>query len=430
MKIRNLWKYTFIFAAIGVLFASTASAEIRVGKLRIYPEIGLQETYDSNIYQTEGIRWLPQTKVESDYITSIIPGVKFQYVFGGKHLAEVGYLGTWNIYHRHSKDSYWDHKAWANLSLRFPGGLDIGLEQRYNRSWEQKSATNLEQKGYYDYISGVSVAYRFVNRWKAEARYNRFDHNYDSDRYKHSSYVSDLFGARLYYRFTPRTAVFGEYQHIVKRFDRKDAYDPYWGTYYNDYDSRSNIVFLGLAFDPAGRLKGEIKGGYGWKRWEKNYLVTAYDPSTGIIAFKNRNKPSTWHMYANASYDFSKYTSLGFSASREFLDDSDFANNSYYRTFLSSTFQHFFTRKIGASATVAYENADYQDYAYDWYNWSGYPYQKRRSDDKWTFGLGVFYNIQKYLKTRLDYQYITRDSNFTTYSFNEHKVMFKVVFSP
>ncbi|MCE5281404.1 MAG: outer membrane beta-barrel protein, partial [Deltaproteobacteria bacterium] len=55
---------------------------------------------------------------------------------------------------------------------------------------------------------------------------------------------------------------------------------------------------------------------------------------------------------------------------------------------------------------------------------------KKRTDNAYSFGIGGFYNIQKYLKARLDYNYIKRDSNFEGYSFNENRAMFKVVYSP
>ncbi|HQO64616.1 MAG TPA: outer membrane beta-barrel protein, partial [Syntrophorhabdus sp.] len=55
---------------------------------------------------------------------------------------------------------------------------------------------------------------------------------------------------------------------------------------------------------------------------------------------------------------------------------------------------------------------------------------KERTDKVYSTGIGAFYDIQKYLKVRLDYNYINRDSNFENYSFGENRVMFKIVYSP
>jgi len=388
--------FIVIFAAIVIALGSVveSSAEIRVRRLKINPEIGVQETYRSNIYQTENNR-------KSDFVTTVIPGIDLEYNFGSKHSFTAGYKGAWNNYAKYSNNNYWDHEAFANLSLRFPGGLDLGVEQKYINNWLERSANIDRQRHYIENITGVSGAYRFGDRWKAEARYNRDDYSFSSDRDRQSSYVADLYGGAVYYRFLPRTAALVEYQHIVKDYDVGRI-----------HDSTTDIVYLGVQFDPAGKLRGDIKAGYGWKDYDESLPGRS-------------NTANTWMVASKVSYDMSKYTNFELRAIREFQDDGDFGNVPYYRTFASLTAQHFFTYKIGASATVAYQQNDYTNDAPD-------PLTGRlgkRQDDRWTFGAGAFYNIQKYLKTRLDYEYITRDSNFNTYSFDEHRIMFKVVLS-
>ena len=37
-----------------------------------------------------------------------------------------------------------------------------------------------------------------------------------------------------------------------------------------------------------------------------------------------------------------------------------------------------------------------------------------------------FYRIQKWLETRLEYQYTNKDSNFRAYEYDENKVTFKI----
>lgn len=388
--------FTIIVAAVVIAFGVVAEspAEIKVGRLKVNPEIGVQEAYRSNIYQTEN-------DTKSDMVTSIIPGVGLEYNFGDRHLLKAGYVGTWNNYARYSSNNYWDHRAFANLSLRFPGGFDLGLEQKYVNTWEERSANINRQRHYEENISGISGAYRFSNRWKAEARYNRDDFSFSSSQDRSSNYISDLYGGTLYYRFLPRTAALVEYQHIVKTYDVSGI-----------HDSTADLVFLGVQFDPAGKLKGDVKFGYGWKDYDES------------LPGRN-NSPNSWMAATNVRFDQSKYTSYEFQARREFQDDYDFGNSPYYLTLLSLTAQHYFTYKIGAAATVAYQQSDYTNDAREPETLE----LGKRKDDRWTFRVGGFYDIQKYLKTRLDYEYITRDSNFNTYSFDEHRVMFKIVLS-
>lgn len=395
MSIRGKILAIIITAAI-IAFGTVAQsqAEIKVGRLKVNPEIGMQETYRSNIYQTENDR-------KSDFVTSIIPGLGLEYNFGDRHMLTAGYLGTWNNYAKYSQNNYWDNRAFANLSLRFPGGFDLGLEQRYVNTWEERSANINRQRHYIENISGVSGAYRFSNRWKAEVKYNRDDFAFSSSIDRPSNYISDLYGGTLYYRFLPRTAALVEYQHIVKTYDVTGI-----------HDSTADIVYLGVQFDPAGKLKGDVKFGYGWKNYDES------------LPDRN-NSPNSWMAATNVKFDQSKYTSYEFQALREFQDDYDFGNSGYYRTLVSLTAQHYFTNKIGAAATVAYQQSDYTDDVAEPETGELH----RRNDNIWTFRVGGFYNIQKYLKTRLDYEYIDRSSNFNTYSFNEHRVMFKIVLS-
>ncbi len=388
--------FTIIVVVVIIAFGSVAQspAEIKVGRLKINPEIGVQEAYRSNIYQTENDE-------KSDFVTTFLPAIGLEYNFGSKHSLTAGYQGAWNNYAKYSANNYWDHRAFANLSLRFPGGLDLGVEQRYINSWLERSANIDRQRHFIENITGVKGAYRFGDRWKAEARYLRDDYAFSSSIDRQSSYVSDLYGGTLYYRFLPRTAALVEYQHIVKDYDVG-----------NVYDSTADLVFLGVQFDPAGKLKGDIKAGYGWKDYDESLPGRS-------------NSENTWMLATDVKFDQSKYTSYELLAIREFRDDADFGNQPYYRTFVGLTAQHFFTYKIGASATVSYQQSEYTEDAFD----PGTGIPGKRKDDIWTFGAGAFYNIQKWLKTRLDYNYITRDSNFNTYSFDEHRIMFKVVLS-
>lgn len=387
-----------IVAAAGLLILSlrnNCSAELRLGNFRIYPEIGVEEMYRSNIFQTEDNR-------KSDFITSILPGVRAQYLFGRNHSLDFGYAGDWNNYARHTGDNYWNHKVWGNLSLRFPGGLDLAAEHRYINNWLEKSTFVDHQRHFIEHVSGATAAYRFADRWKAQLQYTRDDYNMSSSRDRLYSYTSNLYGGSMFYRFTARTAGLVEYQHIDKQFDRGDI-----------FDSRVNQVFLGLDFDPAGKLTGHFKFGYGWKEFDKRLAGRS-------------TRSSTYVANANLVQNFTTYTSLGLSGMRAFEDDGDYGNEPLYRTAASLTLQHYFTTKIGATAMGSYNRSEYQEATVEPITGSF----RKRTDNLYSAGIGVFYNVQKYLKARLDYNYITRRSNFETFSFDENRVMFKVVYSP
>lgn len=389
---------SFVMVLAGLLVLSMyckGFAELRLGNLKLYPEIGLEEMYRSNIYQTEWNR-------KSDFITSILPGIQGKYVFGGKHSLDLGYSGAGKYYSHYSENNYWNNTAWGNLNLRFNGGLDLSAGHRYINNWLERSAFINYQRHYIENVTGAMAAYRFADRWKAQLNFVRDDYSMSSRRDSIYSYLSNLYGGALFYRFTPRTSGLMEYQYITKWYDDYDI-----------YDSKVNQVFVGVNFDPEGKLAGKAKVGYGWKEFDKSLPGRS-------------SKSNTWVAEANLVQNFTKYTSLGLSALRAFQDDDDYSNTPLYRTNAALTLQHYFTGKIGGTAMARYENADYQKETVE-------PITgifKKREDNAYSAGIGAFYNIQKYLKARLEYNYIKRDSNFEGYSFDENRVMFRIVYSP
>lgn len=378
-----------------LLLCNTAFSEMRMGRLKIYPELSLSETYRSNIYQTE-------TERKSDFVTTLRPGFRADYQFGARHLLSLGYNAGWLSYAKYSTNNYWDHRANGLLELNFPGGLEFALSHNFVKSTMEKTATTGRQRRYQENISNGSAAYKFTDRWKVEGKYNRDDLSFDSSRDRGESYLEEIFGGSMYYRFTPRTSALFEYDYVIKDFDAMDI-----------SDHKDSNLYLGVAFDPMGKLQGSFKAGYGWKRFDNR--VAGRD-----------NNPESWIVLANLTENFTSYTSLSFVATRALLDDTDSANASYAMTSAGATFQHFFTGKVGGFAMANYRQNDYLDDRPDPVTGN----LKKRLDKQWNLGGGLIYRIQKWLETRIEYEYITKDSNFSTYSFNENKVMFKIVFTP
>ncbi|HEY3277347.1 MAG TPA: outer membrane beta-barrel protein [Syntrophorhabdaceae bacterium] len=378
-----------------IIFCGSARAEWGMGNLKIYPEFSVAETYRSNIYQTQSDR-------KSDWITTTRAGARMEYKFGAKHMLTMGYNAGFLNYTHNTTNNYWDHVAHSLLSLNFPGGLEVNLGTRFLKSTIEQTATVAHTRPYERSFTDFSTAYRFADRWKAEAKYNReqlsFDHTVD----KGQNFWQNLYGGVMYYRFTARTSALTEYNYVQKTFPNNRV-----------ANSSSNNMYFGVAFDPAGKLRGDFKAGYGWKQFD-------HDLAT------RDNSPKNWIMAANLIQDFTKYTSVSFNAARSFYDDTDFGNASYIGTGAGATFQHFFTQKIGSTATAIYRYNEYLDYNADPVT----AQQKKRVDKRWDFGVGAIYRMNRWIEGRLEYQYITKNSNFETYSFDENRVMLKIIVTP
>ena len=64
-----------LLGALSLMFVNTARAEIRAGNFTFLPELGIYETYRSNVFLT-------QHNPQSDFITTISPGMGMRYAFG------------------------------------------------------------------------------------------------------------------------------------------------------------------------------------------------------------------------------------------------------------------------------------------------------------------------------------------------------------
>ncbi len=385
----------FWLAAIVVSLgmAREARAELTTGHFTLLPEMGVQEVYRSNIYLTESGR-------KSDFITIATPGLGLRYA-RGKNLFEVNYRVGFLNFARYSTNNYQDHRAGGVLRLVAPVGLEFTLDDRFTRSTLERAQLVTRQRPFHYNNLNARLGYAFADRWRAEARYTREDQAFDSSLDRYAEYSNNVYAGSLYYRFLPRVSGLVEYDYLIRNYVTSKT-----------SNSSSNLAYLGLAFDPAGKLKGTLKAGYGWKSYDLH--VPGRD-----------NDPRSWIMGAELVDDFDSRTSLTVNVIRTFADDFDTGNASFVDTLSSAPLQHFFTGKIGGLAGVAYRVADYLDRQAE----PGTGALKYRFDRIWTLQGGGFYNIRKWLQTRLEYQYQDKNSNFNEYSYIEHRVMLKLLFA-
>jgi hypothetical protein len=382
-----------LIGALSILLVGPVRADIRYQNFTLLPELGLQEMFRSNVFLT-------QSDKKSDYVTTVTPGMSLKYLFGQSSF-DLGYKVGFVNFAKYSANNYQDHRANALLHLVAPGGLEFTLGDNFTRSTIERVQLMTHQMPFHDNFLTAAAAYSFADRWKIEAKYNREDLAFDEFRDRSVEYSNNLVGASLYYRFLPRMSGLVEYDYAVKDFvsDRLA-------------DHKDQFAYLGVAFDPAGKLRGNFKVGYGWKEFDTN--VPGRD-----------NSPRNWIMAGQLVNDFDARTSLTLDALRALADDTQVANASYVNTSVTLTLQHFFTGKIGATAAISYRERDYIDNLTEPVTGAS----KKRSDEIWTGGAGVFYNIQKWLQARLEYQYSDAKSNFDQYSYTDQRIIFKLILS-
>ncbi len=394
-KMKRIFAFCLLVCAPSIPLPSPAGADIGYGRFTLLPELTLQETFRSNIHLTQSGR-------QSDSITTITPGIGLRYLFGNNSSFDLNYRVGFLNYARYSSNNYQDHRANGLLHLVTRGGLEFTFGDNFTRSTMEQIQLMTRPKPFHENFFNGAVAYSFADRWKVEGKYNRDDLAFDSVQDRYAEYTNNLYGTSLYYRFLPRMSGLVEYDYVKKDFVTTTL-----------ADSTQHLAYAGVAFDPAGKLKGSFKAGYGWKAFDTS--VPGRD-----------NSPRNWIMAVQLVDDFNARTSLTLDAVRAFADDTLVQNASYVNTWTTLTFQHFFTGKIGATGALSYRERDYVDDLTE-------PITnalKKRTDKIWTLGAAGFYNIQKWLQARIEYQYAEQNSNFDQYSYTEHRFIFRVVLTP
>jgi hypothetical protein len=392
-RLKRIFASGLLMAVLSIPLLRPAGAAIEYGHFTLLPELDLQETFRSNLFLTQSDR-------KSDFITTVTPGLGLKYFFG-QNSFDLSYKVGFLNFARYSANNYQDHRANGLLRLVAPGGPEFTLGDSFTRSTIERIQVMTHQMPFHENFFNAAIAYGFADRWKIEAKYNRDDLAFDEFRDRYVEYTNNLVGTSLYYRFLPRMSGLVEYDYVVKDFvsDRLA-------------DHKDQLAYLGVAFDPAGKLKGSFKAGYGWKEFDTS--VAGRD-----------NSPRNWIMAGQLVDDFDARTSLTLDAVRALADDTLVANASYVNTWMTLTLQRLFTAKIGATAAISYRERDYIDDLAE-------PITgvlKKRTDKIWTLGAAGFYNIRKWLQARIEYQYADANSNFNQYSYNEHRVILKLVFA-
>jgi hypothetical protein len=379
-------------------------ASHKLGAVRVAPFLEYDALYRSNIFQTYNNK-------KCDFVNMISPGIRFELPIAGTHKLSLGYLGNSYIYSRFSENSHYDQNVNADAAFNF-SKLSFGAGASYRHATEEASllqAGPLLTTGWERVYNRVTpyfkAAYKMADLWRFETNYQFDAFSYVKNIYRFSDYQSQTAGATIFYKFWPKTSVLLQYvANIV--------------THPNN--SQSNYLvhtpMIGLNWDPTAKLSGEMKVGYSFT----NY----YNSDVGSQGFN----PNGLALSIQALYKLSRYTQMSLIAQRSLSEDvnynnSPFGNNSYFNSGLLFTLTHFFHYfNVTSYASFAYYN---NHYIYDNFD-PGTGLLKSRDDNVIYTGAGLSRPLTKWLRLRLDYLYYNRGSNFSFYSFNEHKVILGV----
>ena len=369
MKSRKLW---ILFFLMCLPEQAMAAGNLHYGALEIHPYVLLKETYSDNIFATP-------TNTESDWMTTITPGIKLLLPFR-MHQFALEYNAVINRYKDFASENTTDHNASAKADFKLGSFFGLKLSDAYSKGHEPRdsSQTGIIEK-YETNAASISGSYQLAGRSKVQLDYTRTTWNFTTSTFR--SRDEDLVAAYLFYRFLPKTSAFVEYDYNKVGYDEQT----------NGLDNKANSLFLGLAWDITANTKGKVKVGYN----QKDYSAPGV---SGI---------STWGTSIDIDHAFSDYTSMKVVGQRV-INEAGLLGTSYFVTtgaFAEVT--HKLTYKISGVARASYGVDDFSN--------AIAPDTTVRRDRTMLGGVGLKYQFRDWLEFTLDYNYRDRNSNIDFY---------------
>jgi hypothetical protein len=358
----------------------------RLGKVILTPYLEFGGLYRSNIFLT------PIDK-KSDFIVNITPGLRAELPIARRHRLSLGYLGSGFSYTTYPKESHYDQNMNVDMALNPEGKMSLRFGNTLRLATEERNSEFAIRRRYLRNTPYLAAIYKLADRWKLEGNYQFDTLEFAKSADRINNYNQHTGGATLYYRVLPKTAVLAQY---IFTFRTYPSFSP--------DNTVTHSPLVGLTWDPTAKLTGTIKFGYTFVNYE-----TSVDG--------RNNSPENWTLSAQLLYRLSRYTNLSLTAQRSFQEDVDFFNAGYENTGVWVTLNHEWTRfKVFSYASFFYLNNAYINRAPDA---SGE--FLTREDHIVGAGVGLNRALTRWLRIRLAYSYINRNSNFFGFSYNDHK---------
>ena len=408
-------RHGFIWAGLlCALFASTAMAQddvergdavltrprpdydplgIRLGGFLLYPQLGVQESYDTNIFATS-------SNAKGDFITSFDPSLDLRSNWNN-HALNFHLDSHSAQYARFSNESINDYNFAANgrLDIQRDARLigDAGYKVAHEARYSPEDVGTVHPIEYSD-ESGKLTGEKEFNRLQLQlvGAYDRYQ--FESDRLADGTFVNEAIRdfdqkqmtMRAGYELAPLRQVYilGGYNWRDYRFTQ-DA-----GGF--NRNSTGYTVAVGTRYDLTGILFADVFIGYRRQDYQDNRLTAASGATGG--------GKLTWNV--------TRLTTVTGEITRDVEETSVGTASSYFATRGVINADHELLRNLLLNANVGYEQDSFQGIT--------------REDDYYLAGLGAKYLLNRNLWLSGGYGYRTRSSNASGNNFDDHLVFLRL----
>ncbi|HCM41804.1 MAG TPA: hypothetical protein DIS66_00615, partial [Candidatus Omnitrophica bacterium] len=406
---------TFEDAFRAVTLADMRERWQREKGLRVQPYVKTRFDWTSNVFKAsdQSFQANPNgsnavSTKHSDSIWTVSPGVDFDYQ--GDYLRLGGsYQADFKYFNRFSEQNTQDQRFMTYAHLKPTEHTYLKLREDFRQTGLTAGSPVFEPTNLRDNTFDLTLGFENDEKQSVEFLYKNFLRDFQESLAKRYSYAENVFGLRGYHPVTENIQIFSGVD---------------WGLVsFEDFESRDTTYWE----IPVG-VRGNLF--WGWQ-------------GLAQIGFHRRNLESS------SRNDFNTVTTkITISRQFDFLGDRDAIQNptsvelGFVRRPVESTFstattydekmfygslKHLITQKLRGRFSIYAGNQDYEERVFTGSRvvvngavFSTSPNQVRRDDQVTGLTIGADYDVSRYLKLHLDYNYSRRESNVSGIDFTDN----------
>jgi len=401
---RKHWKAVFQGMLVAGLILCVSSpvvygqGNISLGRLAVHPGITYKIDVWDNIYSAN-------TGEVDDVLHKFTPKISLDYKGEPGNYFNAKYEVDLVAYSDYDENNYQTHKPSVSFGYKSPQGFYLQASESYVDTANPYGSANdynigeRTERQTNDFKVRVGYEFEFVG---VEVMYGNSIIDYELLKDQWEDKTGNTFEVSLFYNFSPKTSLFGQFRRVNNEYDSQNDGVAGW-TSDTSQDNDVSSFFLGARFKPGGKLSGDIKFGWGDKKFANvvDKDGNEYEDPDSVVA------------ETNLRYKMSEKTSLSIRLTRAHKgspDEFDEDGNSYIDTVFGVTLNQKLGSRLAAQLSGSWNNQDYDKMP------AG---AATKEYNKLDFVAGLTYSIQDWLKAGAQYRFNNREADSAAYKGKE-----------
>ena len=379
--------YTFRISSLAVAISGALCANawaldpqsVKLGDgMTFTPTLEVSERYEDNFRAVN-------ENEESSWITSITPTFLLG-AEGRKSAYRLQYSAAADIFHSSHDDDNTDHHLTGDAAYEFNSRNRLNLNAGYHRV-EETAAQSTESRRAQENDKYSTANIGGVYSFGAQTARTQLDFgaNYQELRYHNGNGLNadkerdtTALAGTAYYRLAPKTRALVELRHTDYDYVSNDRLNSY------------NVALLtGLTWDATAKTSGTVKLGSERKYFDSSEL--------------DDNSGSMWEV--GVKWMPRTYSTFNLQTRRA-LDEGDDGASAIQSQSTTLSWKHEWMTRLSSDVSYTYTDNDYQDVD--------------RDDQLSVFGVGLTYEMRRWLDIGIGYKYAENDSSLDSESYERN----------